>query len=83
MEKGIATHSTTVPWRIPRTEEPEGLQPTVAESLERAQVLPLAPLPSRTPERSRGPLGLPGAGPPSPGARLVSGLARCLCSGEA
>ena len=27
LEKGMATHSTIVTWRIPRTEEPGGLQP--------------------------------------------------------
>ena len=25
-EKGIATHSSILAWRIPRTEEPDGLQ---------------------------------------------------------
>ena len=28
LEKGMATHSSTLAWRIPWTEEPEGLQPT-------------------------------------------------------
>ena len=27
LEEGIATHSSTLAWRIPRTEEPGGLQP--------------------------------------------------------
>ena len=27
-EKGMATHSSTLSWRIPRTEEPGGLQST-------------------------------------------------------
>ena len=26
--KGMTTHSNTLSWRIPRTEEPGGLQPT-------------------------------------------------------
>ena len=26
LEKEMATHSSILPWRIPRTEEPEGLQ---------------------------------------------------------
>ena len=26
--KGMTTHSNTLAWRIPRTEEPGGLQPT-------------------------------------------------------
>ena len=28
MEKGMATHSSVLAWRIPWTEEPGGLQPT-------------------------------------------------------
>ena len=27
LEEGMATHSSTLAWRIPRTEEPGGLQP--------------------------------------------------------
>ena len=27
LEKGMATHSSILPWRIPWTEEPGGLQP--------------------------------------------------------
>ena len=27
LEKGMATHSNILAWRIPRTEEPGGLQP--------------------------------------------------------
>ena len=27
LEKGIVTHSSVLAWRIPRTEEPGGLQP--------------------------------------------------------
>ena len=27
LEKGMATHSSVLAWRIPRTEEPGGLQP--------------------------------------------------------
>ena len=26
LEEGVATHSSILAWRIPRTEEPEGLQ---------------------------------------------------------
>ena len=26
LEKGMATHSSVLPWRIPWTEEPDGLQ---------------------------------------------------------
>ena len=26
LEEGMATHSSSLAWRIPRTEEPEGLQ---------------------------------------------------------
>ena len=29
LEKGMATHSSTLAWKIPRTEEPGGLQSTV------------------------------------------------------
>ena len=28
MDEGMATHSSILAWRIPRTEEPGGLQPT-------------------------------------------------------
>ena len=28
LEKGMVTHSSTLAWRIPRTEEPRGLQST-------------------------------------------------------
>ena len=28
LEKGMATHSSVIAWRIPRTEEPERLQST-------------------------------------------------------
>ena len=28
LEKGVATHSSILAWRIPWTEEPGGLQPT-------------------------------------------------------
>ena len=28
LEKGVATHSSILAWRIPRTEEPGGLQST-------------------------------------------------------
>ena len=32
LEKGMATHSSTLAWRIPWTEEPGGLQPMGSES---------------------------------------------------
>ena len=32
LEKGMATHSGILAWRIPWTEEPGGLQSTVAKS---------------------------------------------------
>ena len=32
LEKGMATHSSIPAWRIPRTEEPDGLVPGVTES---------------------------------------------------
>ena len=32
LEKGMATHSSTLAWRIPWTEEPGGLQSMVAKS---------------------------------------------------
>ena len=28
LQKGVATHSSILAWRIPRTEEPDGLQST-------------------------------------------------------
>ena len=31
LEKGIATHSSVLAWRIPWTEEPGGLQPTQSD----------------------------------------------------
>ena len=35
LEKGMATHSSILAWRIPRTEDPGGLQSTgVAKELE-------------------------------------------------
>ena len=35
LEKGMATHSSSLAWRIPQTEEPGGLQPMgVAKELE-------------------------------------------------
>ena len=30
LEKEISTYSSTLPWKIPHTEEPEGLQPMVS-----------------------------------------------------
>ena len=33
LEKGMATHSTILAWRIPWTEEPDGLQPVGSQSL--------------------------------------------------
>ena len=35
LEKGMATHSTILPWRIPRTEEPGGLQSMESQSQRR------------------------------------------------
>ena len=32
LEKGMAAHSSILAWRIPRTEEPEGLQSTGSQS---------------------------------------------------
>ena len=32
LEKEMATHSSTLAWRIPRTEEPGGLQPMGSQS---------------------------------------------------
>ena len=32
MEKGMVTHSNILAWRIPRTEEPSGLQSTDSQS---------------------------------------------------
>ena len=32
LEKAMATHSSTLAWRIPRTEEPGGLQSTGSQS---------------------------------------------------
>ena len=32
LEKGMATHSSILPWRIPRTEEPGGLQSMGSQS---------------------------------------------------
>ena len=34
LEKGMATHSTIVTWRIPRTEEPGGLQSMGSQRVE-------------------------------------------------
>ena len=31
LEEGMATHSSILAWRIPWTEEPGGLQPTVLQ----------------------------------------------------
>ena len=33
LEAGLATHSSTVAWRIPRTEKPDGLQPIVSQTV--------------------------------------------------
>ena len=32
LEKGMATHSSVLAWRVPWTEEPDGVQSMVAES---------------------------------------------------
>ena len=34
LEKGMATHSSILAWRIPRTEEPGGLQSTGSQTVE-------------------------------------------------
>ena len=34
LEKGMATHSSVLAWRIPRTEEPCGLQSTGSQRVE-------------------------------------------------
>ena len=31
LEKGMATHSSIIAWRLPRTEEPDGLQSMVSQ----------------------------------------------------
>ena len=33
LEKGMATHSSVLAWRIPWTEEPGGLQPTELQTV--------------------------------------------------
>ena len=33
LEKGMATHSSILAWRIPWTEEPSGLQPTELQTV--------------------------------------------------
>ena len=35
LEKGMATHSTILAWRIPWTEEPDGLQSTGSQELDK------------------------------------------------
>ena len=34
LEKGMATHSSILAWRIPWTEEPDGLQPKGSQELD-------------------------------------------------
>ena len=53
LEEGMATHSRILAWRIPWTEEPEGLQSMESQSRTRLKLLsthacmarPLSPLP--------------------------------------
>ena len=37
LEKGMATHSSTLAWRIPWTEEPDGLQSIGSQELNAAE----------------------------------------------
>ena len=39
LEEGMATHSRMLPWRIPRTEEPGGLQPMGCKELDTTKQL--------------------------------------------
>ena len=42
LEKGVATHSSILAWRIPWTEEPGGLQPTGCKELDMTEQLTLS-----------------------------------------
>ena len=48
LEEGMATHSSTLAWRIPRTEEPGGLQSTGSESDTAEQHSPAHPSPAQS-----------------------------------
>ena len=37
LEEGMATHSSVLAWRIPWTEEPDGLQPMGSDTTEHTQ----------------------------------------------
>ena len=41
LEKGMATHSSILAWRIPWTEEPDGLQPMGSQELDMTEQLTL------------------------------------------
>ena len=41
LEKGMVTHSSIIAWRIPRTEEPGGLQSMGLQELDTAELLSL------------------------------------------
>ena len=42
LEKGMATHSSFLAWRIPRTEEPGGLQSTGHKESDMTELLTLS-----------------------------------------
>ena len=44
LEEGMATHSSILPWRIPRTEEPGGLQSMGLQELDMTERLMLSRL---------------------------------------
>ena len=43
LEKGMASHSSILAWRIPWTEEPGGLQSTGSQELDTTEQLTLSP----------------------------------------
>ena len=42
LEKGMTTHSSSLPWRIPRTEEPGGLQTWGHKKSDKTELLTLS-----------------------------------------
>ena len=42
LEKGLATHSSVLAWKIPRTEDPGGLQSTGLQRVDRTKRLTLS-----------------------------------------
>ena len=42
LEKGLATHSSVLAWKIPRTEEPGGLQSMGSQKLDKTEQLTLS-----------------------------------------